>query len=344
MAKDYIAANLRSAGSRSSVSEHDRSGQERFDLAILSQADRPSVPRGSTKSNGRLHQSRRSVDPLWQCSHVQWAQWNRDRRVAGLVDGLSSQPQELRRFTSSNLCSRTADWRREFEQVIQRRGGASTTQLVPDTSPDAVISLGDAGARWSFAFIDGDHDGEAPTQDALACEPYLEATAMVVFHDLVSPHVSAGLRALAAKGWNVMAYQTAQMMGVAWRGEIDAFGAQTRPLTALGRSCPSSRDTRYRTAIRPKTAEPRIHKERTGDAARSPRSSRCCCTFRSLPLPASADDAQVARGRYLVTIAGCSDCHTPWRPARRTRHEAISRRIGRRLLHSRRRRLRRARI
>ena len=30
----------------------------------------------------------------------------------------------------------------------------------------------------------------------------------------------ADLRALAAKGWNVMAYQTAQMMGVAWRGEI----------------------------------------------------------------------------------------------------------------------------
>jgi mono/diheme cytochrome c family protein len=28
-------------------------------------------------------------------------------------------------------------------------------------------------------------------------------------------------------------------------------------------------------------------------------------------LPASADDTQIARGRYLVTIAGCSDCHTP---------------------------------
>ncbi len=27
--------------------------------------------------------------------------------------------------------------------------------------------------------------------------------------------------------------------------------------------------------------------------------------------PASADDAQLARGRYLVGIAGCSDCHTP---------------------------------
>src|SRR5208282_5618359 len=31
----------------------------------------------------------------------------------------------------------------------------------------------------------------------------------------------------------------------------------------------------------------------------------------SLPSSASADDAQVARGHYLVIIAGCSDCHTP---------------------------------
>ncbi len=28
-------------------------------------------------------------------------------------------------------------------------------------------------------------------------------------------------------------------------------------------------------------------------------------------LPAMADDAEIARGRYLVVIAGCSDCHTP---------------------------------
>ncbi len=27
--------------------------------------------------------------------------------------------------------------------------------------------------------------------------------------------------------------------------------------------------------------------------------------------PAIADEAQIARGRYLVVIAGCSDCHTP---------------------------------
>jgi hypothetical protein len=113
-----------------------------------------------------------------------------------------------------------ADWRGEFEAVIRAAGGASSTFLLPERSPEAVVRLGEAGARWSFAFIDGDHDGEAPRNDALACAPYLETTSMVMFHDLVSPHVAAGLRALAARGFSVMAYQTAQMMGVAWRGAI----------------------------------------------------------------------------------------------------------------------------
>jgi mono/diheme cytochrome c family protein len=39
--------------------------------------------------------------------------------------------------------------------------------------------------------------------------------------------------------------------------------------------------------------------------------SATLAAFGSFPSPASADDAQVARGRYLVTISGCSDCHTP---------------------------------
>lgn len=30
-----------------------------------------------------------------------------------------------------------------------------------------------------------------------------------------------------------------------------------------------------------------------------------------LPVTARADSTDVARGRYLVTIAGCNDCHTP---------------------------------
>ncbi len=30
-----------------------------------------------------------------------------------------------------------------------------------------------------------------------------------------------------------------------------------------------------------------------------------------LAAPALADDAELARGKYIVSIAGCSDCHTP---------------------------------
>jgi len=111
-------------------------------------------------------------------------------------------------------------WRAEFDEVVRQAGGADMTILVPEASPNAVTRLGESGARWSFAFIDGDHDGDAPRRDALALAPYLEATAMALFHDLVSPYVAKGLRALEQRGWNVMAYQTAQMMGVAWRGEV----------------------------------------------------------------------------------------------------------------------------
>ena len=122
-----------------------------------------------------------------------------------------------------------ADWRREFVEVTRGAGGGAATILIPKRSPEAVVHLGQSGARWSFAFVDGDHDGEAPTRDALACAPYLEATAMVMFHDLVSPHVSAALRALGASGWKVKAYQTAQMMGVAWRGEVAPVGHKPDP-------------------------------------------------------------------------------------------------------------------
>jgi predicted O-methyltransferase YrrM len=112
------------------------------------------------------------------------------------------------------------EWRAEFESVVRGAGGAQRTTLVPEPSPEAVVRLGEAGQRWSFVFIDGDHDGEAPRRDALACLPWCEPTAMIVFHDLVSPYVAKGLRALEQAGWRVMAYQTAQMVGVAWRGDV----------------------------------------------------------------------------------------------------------------------------
>jgi predicted O-methyltransferase YrrM len=122
------------------------------------------------------------------------------------------------------------EWRQEFVAVVGGAGGAETTILVPEPSPEAIVRLGASGARWSFAFIDGDHDGEAPTRDALASMPYLEPTAMVLFHDLVSPHVARGLRAFEAAGWRIMAYQTAQMVGVAWRGDVAPVAHAPDPL------------------------------------------------------------------------------------------------------------------
>jgi len=112
------------------------------------------------------------------------------------------------------------DWRSEFVTGLDGAGDIRRVTLVAGTSPEDVVRLGESGVKWSFAFIDGDHDGEAPTRDALAVERYLEPDALIMFHDLASPHVAAALQALAELGWKTMVYQTAQIIGVAWRGDV----------------------------------------------------------------------------------------------------------------------------
>ncbi len=47
--------------------------------------------------------------------------------------------------------------------------------------------------------------------------------ALVMFHDLISPHVAAGLGHFADAGWGVGLYNTMQIMGVAWRGAARPF-------------------------------------------------------------------------------------------------------------------------
>jgi len=112
------------------------------------------------------------------------------------------------------------DWNREFAAAVAAVGGAGRAIFVPGFSPAEVVRLGESGQRWSFAFIDGDHDGDAPKNDALATIRFLEPTAMILLHDLASPHVAAALHVLKAQGWRTMVYQTAQIMGVAWRGDV----------------------------------------------------------------------------------------------------------------------------
>ena len=73
---------------------------------------------------------------------------------------------------------------------------------------------------WSFVFIDGDHDGDAPMKDAKAVLPFMAEDACVVFHDLTSPHVAAGLEVFQKAGWVIQVIQTMQIMGVASRGNV----------------------------------------------------------------------------------------------------------------------------
>jgi hypothetical protein len=89
-------------------------------------------------------------------------------------------------------------------------------------SPAAVDALGsESGKKWSLILVDGDHEGDAPRLDAEAAIRHAADTAMVLFHDLASPHVAAGLDTMRNAGWRTMVYQTMQIMGVAWRGSIE---------------------------------------------------------------------------------------------------------------------------
>ena len=112
-------------------------------------------------------------------------------------------------------------WRREVMNCLEHAGAAARVMLHPKGSPTAVTALATAGAPGrSFAFIDGNHEAPAPKRDTLACLPHMAETAMIMFHDIVEPAVSEGLEALRAAGWQTLVYQTSQMMGVGWRGNV----------------------------------------------------------------------------------------------------------------------------
>jgi predicted O-methyltransferase YrrM len=96
----------------------------------------------------------------------------------------------------------------------------ASVNLVAGKSPDAVEQLAATGRRWALLFIDGDHDGTAPVHDAEVCARFAEDDALILFHDLASPDVAAGLRYLRHRGWKTLVYQTMQIMGVAWRGSV----------------------------------------------------------------------------------------------------------------------------
>lgn len=124
-----------------------------------------------------------------------------------------------------NLCS-TVDSLRES-------GVLDSVNLVEGRSPDSVHDLARrSGKRWPFIFIDGNHDAPGPLNDATACEQVAADDAMILFHDLASPDVARGFDYLKDRGWNTLLYQTMQIMGVAWRGNVQPVLHQPDPAVA----------------------------------------------------------------------------------------------------------------
>ena len=118
----------------------------------------------------------------------------------------------------------------DVRDSLAAAGVLANVRLYGSASPEGVRELAKlTGLKWNFIFIDGDHEGTAPARDALECVEHAAPDAMIVFHDLVSPNVEAGLRVLWREGWQVALYQTMQIVGVAWRGNATLVSHQPDP-------------------------------------------------------------------------------------------------------------------
>jgi predicted O-methyltransferase YrrM len=126
------------------------------------------------------------------------------------------------------------------KSVTQSLAGAGVlprVRLYAAASPDAVHALGRQGKRWSLIFIDGDHEFPAPVQDAVACEPYADPDAAILFHDVNAPAVAEGVYYLRDRGWNMRIYHTTQIMAVCWRGAVTPI--EHIPDPPIARSVPN---------------------------------------------------------------------------------------------------------
>jgi hypothetical protein len=115
------------------------------------------------------------------------------------------------------------DFRAAVTESLSAAGVMERVNLVAGSSPQAVLDLARKNNRkWNLMFIDGHHGHPAPFQDALTCEPLAANDAIVIFHDLARPDVGVGFdHFLTRPGWKLRIYQTMQIMGVAWRGNVE---------------------------------------------------------------------------------------------------------------------------
>ncbi|NJL67423.1 MAG: glycosyltransferase [Microcoleus sp. SM1_3_4] len=124
----------------------------------------------------------------------------------------------------------TQEFYESVNNSLRTAGILEKVNLIAGYSPQKVEELATQLQRkWSLIFIDGNHEAPGPLNDAIICEQVAEEDALILFHDLASPDVAQGLDYFKEKGWNTMVYQTMQIMGVAWRGNVEPVIHQPDP-------------------------------------------------------------------------------------------------------------------
>ncbi|MEG5063534.1 glycosyltransferase [Microcoleus sp. B3-A4] len=117
-----------------------------------------------------------------------------------------------------------------IQGALNASGVQTTVELIPGYSPQRVEEFSaQFNRKWSLIFIDGEHGGDGPLNDAIACEKLAEEDAIILFHDLTAPDVGKGLDYLKQRGWQTVVYQTMQIMGAAWRGNVEPVKHQPDP-------------------------------------------------------------------------------------------------------------------
>ena len=117
-----------------------------------------------------------------------------------------------------------------IQGALNASGVQTTVELIPGYSPQRVEAFAaQFNRKWSLIFIDGEHEGDGPLNDAIACEKLAQKDAIILFHDLAAPAVAKGLDYLKQRGWNTIVYQTMQIMGAAWRGNVEPVKHQPDP-------------------------------------------------------------------------------------------------------------------
>ncbi len=117
-----------------------------------------------------------------------------------------------------------------IQGALNASGVQTTVELIPGYSPQRVLDFAaQFNRKWSLIFIDGEHEGDGPLNDAIACEQLAEKDAIILFHDLAAPDVAKGLDYLKQRGWHTVIYQTMQIMGAAWRGNVEPVKHQPDP-------------------------------------------------------------------------------------------------------------------